>query len=100
MMVNLYANYFSILTNSYLIGASYGYFKDFHISTYGEAILLAIQSECKICIKGPGYKARNADSISSIIAMYIPGLAGCTIIFLVLYYGKLWNTENAAFALL
>ena len=37
-----------ISINSYLIGASYGYFNDFHISTYGEAILLAIQSRYEI----------------------------------------------------
>ena len=37
-------NYVYILY-SYLIGASYGYFHSFHISTYGEAILLAMQSE-------------------------------------------------------
>ena len=51
-----------VSSNSYLIGASYGYFNDFHISTYGEAILLAIQSECKSCIKGSGYEARFVSS--------------------------------------
>lgn len=36
----------TIHITSYLIGSSYGYFHGFPVSTYGEAILLAIQSMC------------------------------------------------------
>ncbi|XP_064383160.1 solute carrier family 66 member 3-like [Halichondria panicea] len=41
----------------YLIGSSYGYFHGFHISTYGEAILLAMQSA--VIIAGVVYYGRQ-----------------------------------------
>lgn len=97
--------------NSYLIGASYGYFNDFHISTYGEAILLAIQSkEYWSFFQGNEWSFfidmimfhKLFEQIIAIISQklqwFLP--AGCMIIFLSLYYGKFWSAENAAFALL
>lgn len=37
---------------SCVIGASYGYYWDYHISIYGEAILLAVQSayQCNVAV--------------------------------------------------
>ena len=35
---------FSFSFYSYQIGVAYGYFYDYHVSTYGESILLAVQS--------------------------------------------------------
>ena len=31
---------------SFVIGSAYAYFYDFHLTTYGDAVLLAVQCKC------------------------------------------------------
>jgi len=44
MAMSIHNKWMMFWPYSYLIGSSYGYFHGLHITTYGEALLLAAQS--------------------------------------------------------
>ena len=78
---------------SFLIGSSYGYFNDFHITTYGESILLAAQSEQ---IMGVQHAAAEPLHISPSPSTHtrMHTHAGAIILYLTVKYGRKWNAEN------
>ena len=90
----------SLSLDSYEIGVAYGYFYDIHVTTYGEAILLALQSHMIVyltvkysgdwSLENGAWLVANGAFIAAIVTKSIPASIIPLLLVGIQYVGKLY----------